>query len=187
MGTALTRRRHRPALRRALTAAGLLAGTACEREARPTGAPVLPSPTAGTGASTRVLTSTIVAGEARPAPPAPSPYVENAYVLAEGKRIFQWMNCAGCHGINGGGGMGPPFADGDWIYGGAPATIYQSIVQGRPEGMPAFTALADDQVWKLVAYVRSLDPGRGSPTPDGSQPPQGASASTDTTRGDAPR
>jgi cytochrome c oxidase cbb3-type subunit 3 len=173
MRSARTRRAHQPGLRRALGAAGLLVSlvplvAACEREARPTGGFVLPSP-AATDVSPRtaapVLTSAIVAGEARPAPPAPNPYVENAYVVAEGKRLFQWMNCAGCHGLDGGGGMGPPFADGRWIYGSAPATIYQSIVQGRPEGMPAFPALADDQVWKLVAYVRSLAPDRGDATP----------------------
>ncbi|HEX5819905.1 MAG TPA: c-type cytochrome, partial [Gemmatimonadales bacterium] len=44
-----------------------------------------------------------------------------------------------------------------WLYGGAPANIYATIVQGRPNGMPSFGGrLTDDDVWKLVAYVRSM-------------------------------
>jgi len=35
--------------------------------------------------------------------------------------------------------------------------IYATIVQGRPNGMPAFAGkLPATQVWQLVAYVRSL-------------------------------
>ena len=67
------------------------------------------------------------------------------------------FNCAGCHGGAGGGGIGPPLADAQWIYGDSPANIYASIVQGRPNGMPAFgPSLQGEAVWKLAAYVRSL-------------------------------
>ena len=38
----------------------------------------------------------------------------------------------------GGGGIGPPLMDDRWIYGSAPENIYASIVQGRPNGMPAW-------------------------------------------------
>jgi cytochrome c oxidase cbb3-type subunit 3 len=34
------------------------------------------------------------------------PYLKDAVALREGKRLFGWYNCAGCHGIHGGGGMG---------------------------------------------------------------------------------
>jgi cytochrome c oxidase cbb3-type subunit 3 len=67
------------------------------------------------------------------------------------------FNCAGCHGARGGGGIGPPFADAEWIYGGEPQNVFQSVVQGRPAGMPAFGGqIPDEQVWKIVAFVRSL-------------------------------
>jgi cytochrome c oxidase cbb3-type subunit 3 len=47
--------------------------------------------------------------------------------------------------------------DDKWIYGSAPANIFATIVEGRPNGMPAFGGkLASTQVWQLVAYVRSL-------------------------------
>src|SRR4051794_3716850 len=46
-------------------------------------------------------------------------YEENAYALSEGKRLYQALNCVGCH-ANGGGGIGPPLMDEKWIYGASP-------------------------------------------------------------------
>ncbi|WP_239027266.1 c-type cytochrome [Ramlibacter algicola] len=85
-----------------------------------------------------------------------SPYEGNAYGVAQGKRLYRWYNCGGCH-ANGGGGMGPALMDEHWRYGGEPAQIFQSIVQGRPNGMPSFGGhIPEDQVWQIVAYVRSM-------------------------------
>jgi cytochrome c oxidase cbb3-type subunit 3 len=47
--------------------------------------------------------------------------------------------------------------DDQWIYGSQPENIFETIVEGRPNGMPAFRRkLTTDQVWQLVAYVRSM-------------------------------
>ena len=82
---------------------------------------------------------------------------------ADGPRLYTWFNCAGCHGGKGGGGIGPPLADNDWIYGGQPENIFQTIVQGRPNGMPAFgSQIADAQLWKIVAFVRTLSDPAGA-------------------------
>ena len=82
---------------------------------------------------------------------------ENAYAVNQGKRLFRWYNCSGCHSGGGGGNMGPPLMDREWRYGHAPQAIYASIVEGRPNGMPAFGGrIPDDQLWQIVAYVRSL-------------------------------
>lgn len=98
----------------------------------------------------------------QPGGPAPqrsaslSPYHENAYGLAEGKRLFGAFNCTGCH-LNGGGGIGPALSDEKWIYGSAPEQIYSSIVEGRADGMPSYGGrIPDQQVWQLVAFVESL-------------------------------
>jgi cytochrome c oxidase cbb3-type subunit III len=97
----------------------------------------------------------------QPGPPLPVPavvneYEENAFALAEGKRLFMAYNCNGCH-AQGGGGMGPPLMDDKWIYGGRPEQVYSTIVEGRPNGMPSFRGkLPDFQVWQLAAYVRSM-------------------------------
>lgn len=83
-------------------------------------------------------------------------YEVNAYALAEGKRLFAWYNCNGCH-ANGGGDKGPALMDDVWIYGSAPSNIYATIVEGRPNGMPSFGGhIPDQQIWQLVAYVESM-------------------------------
>ena len=106
-----------------------------------------------------VRTSTLEAGPARTDPMAVNPYAEDARALAEGKLLYESFNCAGCHGSNGGGAIGPPFADADWIYGSEPENIFQSVAQGRPNGMPTFGGkIPPETLWKIVAYVRSLDP-----------------------------
>jgi cytochrome c oxidase cbb3-type subunit 3 len=83
-------------------------------------------------------------------------YEQNAYALSQGQIIYNNFNCVGCH-FHGGGGIGPPLMDSTWIYGSAPDQIYATIIQGRPNGMPSFKGrLTDNQVWQVVAYVRSL-------------------------------
>ena len=70
-------------------------------------------------------------------------------------------NCIDCHGADGSGAMGPSLADGRWHFGGGPAEVFESIYQGRPDGMPAWGGrIVDDQIWMLVTYVRALSAGR---------------------------
>lgn len=89
-------------------------------------------------------------------PPAYSPYEENAYAVSQGKTLYNQFNCSGCH-FQGGGGIGPPLMDAEWIYGSRPENVFESIVEGRPNGMPSFGGkIVTDQVWQLVAYVRSM-------------------------------
>jgi cytochrome c oxidase cbb3-type subunit 3 len=96
----------------------------------------------------------------------PGPFDTNAYGTAEGQTLFSEMNCSGCHS-KGGGGMGPPLMDDEWIYGSAPNQIFSTIAEGRPNGMPAWRhRLTDKQIWELVAYVRSLS----GLTPKGDRP-----------------
>jgi cytochrome c oxidase cbb3-type subunit 3 len=91
-----------------------------------------------------------------PPPPTKLADEKNAWDLSEGKRLFSWFNCVGCH-AHGGGAIGPPLMDNKWIYGSDPANIFATIVEGRPNGMPSFRGkIPEYQVWQLVAYVRSL-------------------------------
>lgn len=83
-------------------------------------------------------------------------YEQNAYAINEGKNLYEAFNCVGCH-AHGGGGMGPPLMDDRWIYGSDPENIYNTIVQGRPNGMPSFRGrIPADRIWWIVAYVRSM-------------------------------
>lgn len=132
-----------------LVAVALLAG--CEREERQFRA--LPASTSRLGGE---RLSELEPGPSTPDRKVVDRYHKNAFGIAEGMRLFRWYNCQGCH-ANGGGGMGPPLMDEKWIYGGDPENIYATIVEGRPNGMPSFRAkIPEDEVWKIVAYVRSL-------------------------------
>jgi cytochrome c oxidase cbb3-type subunit III len=109
-----------------------------------------------------VRTTTFQAGGITPRPRIANPYADAA---DEGERFYIAFNCAGCHGARGGGGIGPPLARESFIYGNDPQNIFQTIVQGRPYGMPAYGGKAPDEViWKIAAYVRHLS-APGSPEP----------------------
>ena len=81
----------------------------------------------------------------------------NAEARAMGERIFL-NNCAQCHGSDAGGAKGfPNLRDGDWLYGGAPDKIVETVTGGRMGVMPALGAVLGEQGTKdVAAYVRSL-------------------------------
>lgn len=95
-------------------------------------------------------------GTLPPLDPRAAAYEGNAPAIAEGQRLYNWMNCSGCH-FHGGGGMGVALMDDKWRYGGRIDQIAASIMEGRPNGMPAWRGkLTDQQVWQIAAYVRTL-------------------------------
>lgn len=77
--------------------------------------------------------------------------------LKVGKRLFL-QNCAQCHGSDAKGQMGfPNLADKDWLYGGTPALIKETIMHGRQAAMPGWeAALGAQGVKEMTAYVLSL-------------------------------
>ena len=112
--------------------------------------------------------SVLQPGGALTQPQVTNPDYGSAYAISEGERLFGWYNCAGCH-FHGGGGIGPPLIKQDWIYGGEPANLFDTIVKGRPNGMPAWGGrIPEYQVWQLVAYIRSLN----NEQPKASTPPR---------------
>jgi cytochrome c oxidase cbb3-type subunit 3 len=138
-----------------LTIAFTLAG--CEREARRFDVPARnQSATEDAARSGGNQPALPLQGKVRSPLRVDSPYDENAYAVNEGKRLYRWYNCNGCHSM-GGGGIGPALMDEQWKYGSDPASIFSSIMQGRPGGMPSFGGhIPEDQVWQIVAYVRSM-------------------------------
>ncbi|HEX8459291.1 MAG TPA: c-type cytochrome [Pyrinomonadaceae bacterium] len=176
-----------------LLALVLLFVAACKREER--GLRV-DAPSAG-----RIESKTL--SELRPGNPqvvpAKNEFEENAFAMSEGKRLFEWFNCVGCH-AHGGGGIGPPLMDAKWIYGSEPDQVFATIVEGRPNGMPSFRGkIPDYQVWQLAAYVRSLSgqvprdaaPGRdddlNAKKPEQSTEPQGARSGAIPKSGEMPQ
>lgn len=82
---------------------------------------------------------------------------ENADALAMGKRMYL-SYCSQCHGSTATGADGyPNLADNDWLWGGEPARIKESILNGRNGVMPAHQGRIDDaQLAQLTDYVFSL-------------------------------
>jgi cytochrome c oxidase cbb3-type subunit III len=81
----------------------------------------------------------------------------DAQAHAMGERLFL-NNCAQCHGSDAGGSKGfPNLRDNDWLYGGEPQQIKESISNGRNGIMPPFGGVLGEGGVKNVAdYVRSL-------------------------------
>ena len=110
-------------------------------------------------------------GSAQPHTQVTNPYNGSGYDIQEGQRLFEWYNCSGCHS-HGGGGIGPPLIKTEWIYGGEPENLFDTIVKGRPNGMPSWGGrIPEYQIWEIVAYVRSLN---------GEQPRSATAARSDT-------
>jgi cytochrome c oxidase cbb3-type subunit 3 len=116
--------------------------------------------------------------------PRAAAYYDNADAVNAGKRLFGQYNCSGCHS-NGGGGMGPSLMDDEWIYGGRLEQIHQTLVEGRPNGMPSWGGkVPDQQLWQLSAYVRSMSlpatlAAQNGPTPSQSPAPVPRAAEED--------
>lgn len=131
-----------------------LALPGCQREERTFRE--LPSATVRTGLPRQSTLRPGPPASVGPGPAVRAPYDENAYGITQGQRLYQQFNCVGCH-FHGGGGIGPPLMDEQWIYGSDPENLFATIVEGRPNGMPSFAGkIPDHQVWMIVSYVRSM-------------------------------
>ena len=82
---------------------------------------------------------------------------KNEDALQTGQRLFK-SNCSVCHGTAAKGAQGfPNLTDNDWLYGGKPENIKQTIMYGRQGAMPAWgPVLGDEGVAEMAQYVRSL-------------------------------
>ncbi|TSD56308.1 cytochrome-c oxidase, cbb3-type subunit III [Variovorax sp. KBS0712] len=92
---------------------------------------------------------------------APMPLEEVArdpQARAIGERLFM-NNCAQCHGSDARGSKGfPNLTDADWLHGGTPDKIVESITKGRIGTMPPAAAMVGtpDDVKNVANYVLSL-------------------------------
>lgn len=81
--------------------------------------------------------------------------------MAIGERLFI-NNCAACHGSDARGGKGfPNLTDNDWLHGGTPDDILETITHGRVGSMPPMAAALGTpaDVSDMAEYVMSLSKG----------------------------
>jgi cytochrome c oxidase cbb3-type subunit 3 len=86
----------------------------------------------------------------------------NPQAMAIGERLFA-NNCATCHGADARGSKGfPNLTDADWLWGGTPEKIAETITEGRQGLMPPMAAAVGgaQDVQNVANYVLSLS---GSP------------------------
>ncbi len=92
----------------------------------------------------------------------PQEVAQDPQAMAIGERLFM-NNCSQCHGSDGRGSKGfPNLTDSDWLHGGAPEKIVETISKGRIGNMPPMAAAvgSPDDVKNVAHYVLSLS---GSP------------------------
>jgi putative heme-binding domain-containing protein len=86
--------------------------------------------------------------------------------VAAGAKIFR-AHCAECHGPAGEGDRGPKLTTGVFFHGQTDADLFTNITNGIPgTAMPA-VFFSQDQLWQIVAYVRSLSQARNAAPPAG--------------------
>jgi cytochrome c oxidase cbb3-type subunit 3 len=92
----------------------------------------------------------------------PEDVAKDAQAMAIGERLFS-NNCAQCHASDARGQKGyPNLTDGDWLHGGTPDKIKETITLGRVGNMPPMAAAVGsaEDVGNVAQYVLSLS---GSP------------------------
>ena len=93
--------------------------------------------------------------------------VNNEDAMGIGFSLYQ-NYCSQCHGSTAQGARGfPNLTDDDWLYGGTPAQIEQSIVAGRTGVMPPLAAVfgSDEAIDEMVSYVQSMPDGLDTSSP----------------------
>ena len=107
-----------------------------------------------------------------------NPYNDTIAEMVEvGHKKYLSFSCNGCHGGGGGGGMCPPLTNDTWVYGPDDDTLFRLIALGSVDltkagykrvknevvvgPMPPFGGIikTSDDLWKVIAWMRSVNPG----------------------------
>lgn len=120
-----------------------------------------------------VMSGPLMYAAAEPQAQAPAdtnPLAGNATAITQGRNIYRGR-CGVCHGIDAKGYRGSDLTTGDWVHGGSDAQVFKTIKTGIPgTEMPGNATMSDDEVWMVIAYLRTLG------TPGGAAPERGDAA-----------
>ena len=85
-----------------------------------------------------------------------NPLSASADVIAAGRVVFD-QTCQSCHAPGGTGDRGPALNTGVFGHGSEDGDLFRTIREGLAgTQMPPFRGLADDQIWQIVVYLRTL-------------------------------
>jgi mono/diheme cytochrome c family protein len=87
-----------------------------------------------------------------------NPFTGKPEAIQQGRTLWLQYGCSGCHGVQGGGGMGSPVSDDAWKFGSDDETLFK-LIKGQiaNQTMPKiYDAMPDEEAWKIIAYVRSV-------------------------------
>jgi putative heme-binding domain-containing protein len=85
-----------------------------------------------------------------------NPFANDSAAIALGKALYQ-ETCQACHGGQARGDRGPGLATGSLRHGNEDDDLFHNIRTGIPgTQMPAFSGLANDDIWRIISYLRSL-------------------------------
>jgi len=84
-----------------------------------------------------------------------NPHQGSAAAAAEGAALYE-ANCASCHGAQREGDIGPELTDAEAM---SEAELFRDLWNGIPDGgMPPFSSLGADRLWKIVTFLRESPP-----------------------------
>lgn len=87
-----------------------------------------------------------------------NPYTGDLTAIEQGQQLWADTGCYSCHGETAEGAVGPDLTDDLWVYRPTDKTLFRAIAKGRSgTNMVGWSSsLAPDEIWKLIAYIRSL-------------------------------
>src|SRR5882762_1594159 len=91
------------------------------------------------------------------ADPGRNPFSGDPKAITQGAVLFR-QECTFCHGVAARGGMrAPDLTTGSWSHGGSDAELARTISGGVPGTAMPPNKLTDDEIWQIVAYLRTLE------------------------------
>jgi cytochrome c oxidase cbb3-type subunit 3 len=95
-----------------------------------------------------------------------NPFTGDVKAITQGAVLFR-QECVFCHGVGAHGGMrGPDLTTGSWNHGGADADLMRTITVGVPGTAMPPNNLKAEEIWRIVAYLRTLQQPIAAPLGD---------------------
>lgn len=95
---------------------------------------------------------------------SPNPFADKPDALLAGEKLYK-QHCAVCHGPDARGREKTADLHSPVIQRATPGALVWFLRNGNlREGMPAWSRLPDAQLWQIVTYLKTLEPGESKPS-----------------------